>query len=913
MKTQLLSQKWVLILFLSLLALNNTSKAQPNRTDISDGKEFWFAIPYNADATTTVESWSDGAAMITVTAKNSTKFFVESCDKLSMPTTEYNISAGAANRIPIPENMYLSIDDNEMASSKGIHISSEGPISVVVHLTRRSVGESFRVYPAEWLGKKYYTMNLWQDEMYTSGSEIKNQVRPAEFVVVATENGTSVTYTPKVKTNRSNAGSARTVTLNKGQSLLVTAATNLAYSWDMARSDLSGSLVTATKPIAVISGHSRAAYPQFPNNILNIGFEYVRNVLCEMLPPADNCGQSFVIIPFKNLNRPSFAAFGGPHSLLRFVAIEGGTVVKKALYNVSTKTLEYINVTNSLAVGEFYDIVVNANQPSYFVSNKPVLAGLYNYSSLEQAAQLTPAGSGALISCIPNERWVSRAVLPIDADNLQNHLYITFKTTDIDKLSFNGVSFPNKFGSAINSIQGTPFSYIVTQVTKGVYDISGTDGARFGAFTSSILDGIMESRCYAAQSDYNYAKLCADTLIFSDETECGVVNGTCRLVATSPDTSCLEFLQVNIDPNNTTNYVFNANTEIKSSTRLFNYTLDVIDPSKTANAKIQFYTKSGYSDTREFTFLPQIPRLDKDYINFGYLNPGDSDSCCIFNLVNSQDYPLTINKIELTDTTRDFRLNLGNISFPLQLLPGTSLPVVVCLTPTINSYDQIIDTVRISNDCYNVILPVYYSNMQSTAMTTDINFGNVMKGTPAASGTFSVQNTGQYSMRIDSLVAVSGSNFSLANTPAFPIMVPRGTQSPAFQVDFLPTDVRSYTDTIRVYTDALPGKLFSVLRGTGIASAAQDGKSEFDLEVSPSSTDDYIKISVNSPEGAPDSKIEIFDMLGNRAASLQKGSIQPGYQELYLSLASLGLSDGLYIIRIDAGGNSFVRKVVLLK
>lgn len=893
----------------SILLLAPSASAEETKTDICAGYEFWFAMPYSIHSQSQTEGWADASAIVTITARKATKVIVESGDGLSMPRTELIIPAGGAERVKIPENMYLATPDNEIASSKGIHISATEPVSVVAYATIRWASESFRVLPAEWLGKKYYTLNLYQDRY-------GDQLCPAEFVVVATEDATSVTYTPKVATGKVGAGSAKTVTLRKGQTLLVLAKAVDANSWSESRSDLTGSLITANKPVAVISGHTKAAYPQFPTLSQNIDQEWVRNVIFEMMPPVEHCGKEFVIIPFNNGSRYPIweQTVGGSNSLLRFVAIESGTIVRKAIYNQTTKTLEYINVTNSMASGEFYDIVVELFKPGLFVSNKPVLAGLYNYSWTDNInSGLSQVGTTALINCIPVERWASSSIVSIDATEYINYLYLMFKTSDMDKLYYNGQSLSSKFGSSATSIQGTPYSYLMSKVAPGVININGIDSAKFSAFYSTSYQSVWDARFYASQSDYNYSQFCSDSLIFTEQTNCGTSTCTCKLVATGPDTTCLEFFSARVAEEDTLNYSFTPTTVIDSKLRLYKFNMTVVDPSRPAYAKVRFFTKSGLSDFREYSYSPQIPQTDCTHLDFGFKNPGDSDSCMVFRLVNSQTYPLAVGSVTLTNHNADFSLDLGDITFPLTIGPGESIPISVCARPLTLSNDWIRDTIRIANECFEIDLPLFYANKQSIAQTTDIDFGRVIAGATPSESSFKVMNVGQYSMKIDSMKFANGNGFSFSDELTFPIYLAAGESSADFNVKFAPTEIKTYSDTIRVHTNALPGKLFALLRGFGVATSAEDESGQQMVSVAPSATDDRFEIRFDSPNGLNEARIELIDVVGTRIKLIYEGPVGPGQQTLNVSASSLGAGSGMYFVRVDTNGKVYNRKIVICR
>jgi hypothetical protein len=57
--------------------------------------------------------------------------------------------------------------------------------------------------------------------------------------------------------------------------------------------------------------------------------------------------------------------------------------------------------------------------------------------------------------------------------------------------------------------------------------------------------------------------------------------------------------------------------------------------------------------------------------------------------------------------------------------------------------------------------------------------------------------------------------------------------------------------------------------------------------------------------------LAVFDLLGQQVASLIDGIQQPGIHKVQFS--GRGLSSGVYLYRLDVGGRSLTRTLLLLK
>jgi hypothetical protein len=221
---------------------------------------------------------------------------------------------------------------------------------------------------------------------------------------------------------------------------------------------------------------------------MGIKTDFLRNTLCEMLPPVNKLGNSFIIIPFYYLDRIYTDAVSNERGdLIRFVATENGTIVKQAVYNTTTKIIDMITVTTSMRAGEFCDNVNSLETPAYYISNKPVLVGQYGKSWIDYLPMpkifendstimdntrtdllgLVRSGMGSLLCNIPIERWCSKTVIKVP-EAMSTFMYMYFLYEDINKVLINGNSIANIYGNAINTIQGTPYGFLRAQVSANV-------------------------------------------------------------------------------------------------------------------------------------------------------------------------------------------------------------------------------------------------------------------------------------------------------------------------------------------------------------------------------------------------------------------------------------------------------------
>ncbi|XP_066304424.1 IgGFc-binding protein-like [Branchiostoma lanceolatum] len=170
-----------------------------------------------------------------------------------------------------------------------------------------------------------------------------------EFGVVGINDGTTVTIVPSqpVAFDGQNytTGQAFSVGLDRFETLQV-----------QTDEDLTGSKITASQPVAVLSGNMFAVC--LPAGVPQVGSG---DHLVEMIPPVDTWGKEFVTVPLTKRTAGD---------LFRVVAARDNTQVD--ITNENTKTLN---------AGEFWEIDVPSDEYRHVTSSEPVLLVQYSKSS----------------------------------------------------------------------------------------------------------------------------------------------------------------------------------------------------------------------------------------------------------------------------------------------------------------------------------------------------------------------------------------------------------------------------------------------------------------------------------------------------------------------------------------------------
>jgi IgGFc binding protein/Secretion system C-terminal sorting domain len=221
---------------------------------------------------------------------------------------------------------------NETPAPQTFRVEASDEVTVYALNQARYTSDAMLVYPVPALGREYVVMAYNSDGNGRPFFTNPGTDTPSEFAVVATEDNTDITITPRAQTFPPSAilvittatPSVQNVRLQRGEAYLVQADTRIANG----QADLTGSRVVATKPVAVFGGHQRTILPITLQTELGS-----RDCLLEQMPSVETWGKSVFITPHTQPSQQT--AFGT--DLYRVMAAYNGTVV--ALNGVTIATL----------------------------------------------------------------------------------------------------------------------------------------------------------------------------------------------------------------------------------------------------------------------------------------------------------------------------------------------------------------------------------------------------------------------------------------------------------------------------------------------------------------------------------------------------------------------------------------------
>jgi hypothetical protein len=251
-----------------------TSILLPHGSQTNEGREFYLGMLYPSYNTISLPLQGTLKCYALITSYNDNVVTVSYYDESGkeIPGAPANIMAKHTLQVPLDINAMRIDKTPETPVYKACHITAKNPVTVEYLSYGVNSGGSYLALPVMGLGKNYvvasYNDNPGNGALYSElygGYYYPKTFENAggEFLIIASEDGTSVKITPNTTTTGGKTGAhtgtgangtARpfSISLSKGQCYFVKS------NGKDASQDMSGSLIEATKPVAVIAGNEDA-------------------------------------------------------------------------------------------------------------------------------------------------------------------------------------------------------------------------------------------------------------------------------------------------------------------------------------------------------------------------------------------------------------------------------------------------------------------------------------------------------------------------------------------------------------------------------------------------------------------------------------------------------------------------------
>lgn len=739
---------------------------------------------------------------------------------------EFSLQPNKVLRVSI-STPYMNVN-SQTRNGYGILVTSKNPISVSTYQAWMGNGELARHLPIDAWGTTYYTANMYQDRYGQNGDY---KYRPSQILIVASRDNTVVSYTPTWDTEGGadnpsiRKGQTQTVTLEKGETYLIKGKIDENFNKEWS-TDLSGTFIKSNKPVGVISGHTKVAILRYPDVLPPTGnfateAHFVRNNVHDAQLPVEMSGTEFVTIPtmYTSVRANPVGETGAEIGIeddrgdvVRFIALEDGTKIFRMRADGSAFAPE-----RTLRRGESFIVPVMQNS-TFWNSDKPVLCTQYGKS---YAKVLPPAFSKdkgdntqghptveagmPMMEYVPSvDRWTNYGVFS-SPEGMDNFVNMVFKTSEMGKIRVDGRNLSSAFGGAMTSLAGTPYSTIRVPVSVGDHVIESTDPlVRWMAWTYGSLDGMQQGRAYGTPVSIDLSIPCDDSLEIETKIICGDVEGTVKLLPEGSD--CARFFSFVVEDES--NFILEANTDDLSDSKVFPFTLKVVDKKKSAYAKIRVVTRSGNWIEREFRYEGIDIAFQPKDVNFGTV-PFGEERCTTIVVTNLSQTSITIDNLKFSKT--GFRVFPNN----LQLGPNDSKQLVVC--GTVNLPGRLFDTLVATINCIDIkYLPVEIRGEEPVFYAGDQNWG-VLPKNDKVTRKVELLNAGKVDVIVTEYQPRGDAHFTNSTLiTSLPLTLKPG-QRFTYDVDYSPNGETGMAHSLRINytTNATGQKLYSDLVGKG--------------------------------------------------------------------------------------------------
>ncbi|MCX7930779.1 MAG: choice-of-anchor D domain-containing protein, partial [Chlorobi bacterium] len=632
---------------------------------------------------------------------------------------------GAYETLPLVLSDTFEVRQTEMPQHRAIEIRAELPISVFAMSSQYTTSDSYAALPVELWSTEYTVVSIPND---TYGDGLGSPVHPAdirqsEFLIIAAEDHTQIEIFPTASTEGGKtARQWHTITLDAGHCYLVKAAPT-----QQGTGDLSGTLIRATKPIGVLSGHVRASVPIGLPPTLDS-----KDHLVEMLLPNSMLGWSYMTVPFATGGRIPSGDY------LRAVAIAPDT--RLTVYTEREDlTFVLANVGDTLTLPR-------VNSPSWWQATKPfALVQLMTTGSIANSIMFDPA----MVIGMPIGRYVSRAVFQAPA-NLNDATF----SRQFDRHWINVIC--DERASRLLKLDGkyvasTVAPELATQKfrSSGMFwaQIPITPGVHVLQADSGVFTGVLYGMGYTD----SYAHPIGVTSFIGRDTVVPslVVKDSCGwLIGVASDNGGSGVAYVVVDPDSTYNYEL----RVENDPGGIQFRAVLRDPFRDANIAVIVRDRAGNGVRYRYRYTAPVIDLVPRPIRFVAATIGQQVCHDAFFRNFSFRDTLIVSRVHLVSGGA-FEILPSNV--PLLCLPRREVKVTVCYSASVEGEQR--DTLVWDIGCGRTFRQPIVGRTPLPELTiNDIDFGDVRIG-DSLCRTIPVINSGTEPITIVAVMLDSGS------------------------------------------------------------------------------------------------------------------------------------------------------------
>lgn len=682
--------------------------------------------------------------------------------------------------------------ESEYVRYKLAEIISDQPITVYAMSSQAQTSDAYSVLPVTEWDKDYVVLSMPNDK-YTDDpdeSEEMTSNRQSEILIMAAYDNTLVVITPSTRTERGyKRAETFSITLNKGQCYLIKSDRSLP-SGD---GDLSGTIISADKPIGMLAGHVRASVPPLQ---YHRGEDNSKDHLCDMLLPIQKWDSEYVSVPFDILTKQgdyfkitaalpnTEVMYSGPGISGRFKLDNPG----------DTATLDGINI------------------PLLWTANKKFSIAQFMETSFNRGELFDPA----MVILPPRNRYVSRAlfqVLPNPPYNPQKFRYhyvgLVVDALALRNLMLDGVRVADLNPNILTQIIPLRNLYWVNlNVLPGKHELR-TDYGKF----SGVIYGVGMNDSYAMTLGIGFDQPDADTLppIVNYRDDCGVFNGE---ATDKSDAKMSGIFSVTVVQNS--NFGFTI-SQLADTSKFLTFTAKPIDPTKDGLIVFDIRDKSGNGRIIRHVYNAIKISVEKE-ISYGAVNWLDS-TCKKIVIRNTGGGAVLLNGVVLSGDKRvKFVPDISDVLKNRSLAAGDSIELNICFYPLRDSV-ALNAVCKINLPCNLTLdIPVTAKVIAPGLIAEGWDFGDVLIGDTVCAFV-KVRNIGNIPMIISQLLLSPPPDFIFKTAGIMPDTLAPG-DSLLIPVCFVPNARVDYKEG-GFAVDQFNGRVGFIVTGRGVAPLVQ--------------------------------------------------------------------------------------------
>jgi hypothetical protein len=687
--------------------------------------------------------------------------------------------------IPHQYNNYAEIQDieNELPKHKAVHITSDQPIVVygLNHWPFTSDGY-LAIPPGAW-GKAYTVASYYG---ITRTDEYPTLRATSQFAIVAAFDNTGVTIQLSDDTMDGQGrlthkkGSAVPVVLNKGD-VYQMQARKVAGQLN----DLSGTVITSSKPIGVLGGAKCTDIPKTKPACDHI---------IEMLPPQQTWGTDYFSFPFEPSRRGGDTWRIYPLQDGTDVFLNGSNIASISPSDPATPFLEVDNLSKP-----------ELRSASYWHFTKPVMMCQYINGETYDGSD---HGDPSFVVLESKDEFQTGVVFatPPDSNSFTNYINVMIDGQGKglqDSLYLDGRKITNLPSGTYNlenkvPIPGTSYYAIHVKIPGGAHKLRSQSG--FSAYAV----GFKSYESYAWACALALRKVVPDTLppLLPGIPDCGELFSS---ITDKPDDSVRSNLaQIGwmMDPKPDTTYNYDSLWEATAGSFIpGDSTVDihvrVLDLRNNAHGALYATDYAGNDTTYYFDYTADSVTVNPSPLAFGKVSAGQTRTQPV-TLKNPLSKSVTIDSLWLVTNTV-FKITQVTPPLPITLAANATATITVKYTPVVDGFDE--DTIYVKFPCFSRPLVVVRGGSGTPCVSvTDLDFGvltlNVSTGDATKDSIVTIKNVGTDTLTITNLrIGGTPTVFTIKTASPYPIvLVP--DSSITVTITFTPTRAQPYRDSI---------------------------------------------------------------------------------------------------------------------